>query len=147
MAPSRDWYVTYNVIFNWISAQYGVEGLDEYLLQITKRCFPELIQKIGETGLKGIRDYYVDVFNIDGTRFSMKEDEESLSFEIEDCVDYVVMAESDMTCARPCPYYCRHHEIMNSYFAELCECEFSMTHCNGRGQCGWVFRRKGRSNL
>ncbi|HHW31693.1 MAG TPA: hypothetical protein GXX20_08500 [Clostridiaceae bacterium] len=141
MAPSRDWYIAYNVIFNWFTAQYGVEGFDEYILEITKRCYPELIQKIKETGLEGIRDYYVDVFNTDGTTYSMKEDEESLTFEIEDCIDYQIMSESDMSCARPCLHYCRHHEIMNTYFAQLCNCEFSMAYCNGKGQCRWIFKR------
>ena len=144
MAASREWYVAYNVIFNWFAAQYGLEGFDEYIYEITMRCFHEVLEDITSRGLDAVRDYYIDVFENDGTKYSVDESEVELSFVISQCIEYVVMKGSSYSCAKPCPHYCRHHRIMNEIFAKQCGASFSMT-SDDNGRCEWHFWKEVRA--
>lgn len=139
MAPIKEWFGCYNIIFSWFEEKYGYKALEEYWQFIAASCFDETIEYFRKEGLKGINDYFESIFSADGGEVRSNLANGKLVFEIEKCPDYDFLQSSDNPHFKPIKHYCRHHEIINSILAKQSGHRFCMTECSNNGRCKWEF--------
>lgn len=143
MAPIKEWFGLYNVIFNWFEEKYGGKALEEYWRHIASSCYGEVEEDFREKGLKQIRDYFNAVFERDSGEYLSELKEDRLIYRVVKCPDYDFMNSSENPYFHPIKDYCRHHEVINSVLAEKAGYSFRMTGCSGQGQCTWEVEKCG----
>ena len=146
MAPIKEWFGLYNVIFGWFESKYGSKALEEYYRYLAENCFDDVIEKFRIHGLQGIKDYYEHTFDIDQGEYDSEMLEDEFLFTVKKCPDYQFMLSSENQYFKPMKNYCKHHEIINSVICENSGHCFRMLECDGKGECRWSFRRGGASN-
>ncbi len=139
MAPIKEWFGVYNVIFNWFENRHGYNALESYWRFLVDSCFENVIMKIKVEGLKGIEEYFENTFRIDEGEFRSQLEEDKLIFEVLKCPDYKFMKSSTNPNFVPNVHYCKHHEVMNHLLAEKSGYRFYMQECSMDGTCKWVF--------
>lgn len=142
MAPIKEWFGGYNVIFNWIEEKYGYDALEQYWRFIAESCFGDIKGISDGNELTGLKDYYECTFAKDDGEYVSEIIDGKLTFEIKKCPDYQFMLSSSNPYFKPIKNYCRHHEVINSVIAEKAGCSFCMTECNNNGACKWIFEKK-----
>lgn len=142
MAPIKEWFGIYSIIFDWFEERYGYDALVEYWKFIADSCFPETVKAFKDKGLEGIREYVEETFQKDGGRFLSKPGEGYFEFEVTECPDYAFFHSSGNRAFAPHEYYCKHHEVINSVLSEKSGFSFHMTECDNNGRCKWVFKEK-----
>ena len=140
MAPIREWFGVYNIIYRWFEQRYGKKALEEYWKYIAQNCFSEILNRFS-TGIVGVRDYLSETFDKDGGEYLSTIKGDSLIFEVTKCPDYDFMNSVFNINFKPIEDYCKHHEIFNSALAEKAGYSFCMAECNHKGQCKWVFEK------
>jgi len=142
MAPIKEWFGAYNIIYNWFEEKYGYSALEEYWRFIADNCFGDIVKKFSEEGLKGIKEYYEHTFDLDQGEYVSRLNEDSLTIRVEKCPDYDFMKSSDNPFFKPIKNYCKHHEIINSVIAQRSGYTFCMEECDSNGKCKWTFKKQ-----
>lgn len=142
MAPIREWFGTYNIMYKWFEQKHGVKALEEYWRFIAETCFNEVVDQFNRCGIEGISDYLSETFDKDGGQYISTIEKDSLIFEVTKCPDYDFMKSATNSKFKPIDDYCKHHEVINSVLAAKAGYSFCMTECNHNGQCKWVFEKK-----
>ena len=91
MAPIKEWFGAYNVIYNWFERNYGYSALEEYWKYIAQNCFEEVVEKFKNGGLNAIKDYYEHTFGLDEGECGTCLENGSLTIEVVKCPDYEFM--------------------------------------------------------
>jgi|LSQX01.1.fsa_nt_gb hypothetical protein len=143
MAPIKEWFGLYNVIYNWLEKNYGYNALEEYWEFMTENCFKGVAEKFKDDGLCAIKDYYEHTFSLDDGACSSCLEDEKLTIEVTKCPDYEFMKSSPNPHFVPIKSYCKHHEVMNRILAEKSGHTFCMRECDNKGHCIWIFTKKG----
>lgn len=139
MAPIKEWYGAYNVIFNWFEKNFGNEGLLKYWEYIGGSCYGEAIELFRREGLRGVKKYFEEEFLKEETAVCARLEENSLLIEIRECPAYRFMNESKNPYFVPREDYCRHDEVINGILSEKSGLKFTMLECDKRGGCRWLF--------
>ncbi|HOJ11703.1 MAG TPA: hypothetical protein PK733_14060 [Clostridiales bacterium] len=142
MAPIKEWFGLYNVIYNWFEKNYGYEALEEYWMFIAENCFEDVVEKFKDEGLDGIRGYYEHIFNLDEGECKTYLENGKLTIEVNKCPDYEFMKSSPNPHFVPIKSYCKHHEVMNNILADKSGHTFCMCQCDNNGHCKWMFTKK-----
>ncbi len=142
MAPIKEWFGAYNVIFRWFEKNYDKEALTEYWKFLAENCFQETVERFKKGGLDEIDNYFRETFEIDGGEYVSSFSENILLCEIKKCPDHDFMKSSDNPCFKPIEDYCGHHDIINSVIAQRAGFTFRMLECSGKGQCRWMFQKQ-----
>jgi hypothetical protein len=141
MAPIKEWFGGYNVIFNWFELNYGYSALEEYWKYIAQNCFEEVIEKFKNGGLTAIKDYYEYTFGLDEGECKTSLENGKLTIEVVKCPDYEFMKSSSNPNFIPIKNYCKHHEIINGVLAKESGHLFCMEECDSNGRCKWAFKK------
>ena len=91
MAPIKEWYGLYNVIFNWCEKNFGKEGLVKYWQHIGRTCYAEVIETFRREGLDGVKEYSEGEFTKEGVEITSSLEEEKLFIDIKNCPAYAFM--------------------------------------------------------
>ncbi len=142
MAPIKEWFGVYNVIYKWFEKNYGCEALEEYWRYIANTCFNNVIDKFKNEGLPGIKDYYEKTFKQDDGECITNLSNGKLTIEVVKCPDYDFLKSSPNPNFVPIANYCKHHDVINQILAEKSGCTFRMEECDNNGKCKWVFEKK-----
>lgn len=94
MAPIKEWFGLYNVVYNWIEKNYGYNALEEYWMFMTENCFEDVAETFKDGGLSAIKDYYEYTFNLDNGECRSCLEDEKLTIEVIKCPDYEFMKSS-----------------------------------------------------
>jgi len=143
MAPIKEWFGLYNVMYNWFEKKYGYKALNEYWSYITESCFDKVVEDFKKGGLESIKDYYEHTFRLDNGKCKAYLENEKLTIEVTKCPDYEFMKSSSNAHFVPIENYCKHHEVMNNILAEKSGHSFCMCECDNDGYCKWSFSKKG----
>lgn len=141
MAPIKEWFGAYNIIFNWFERKYGYDALEKYWCFIVKSCYNEVVEQFKSEGLEGIKRYFDQVFSTNGGECKSKMEDGRLVFEVKKCHDYEAMKMSYNPNFIPIYHYCRHHKAMNNLMAEKSGHAFRMMECDNNGTCKWAFEK------
>ncbi len=117
MAPIKEWYGAYNVIFNWFEKNFGKEGLVKYWQHIGRTCCAEVIETFKGEGLAGVKKYFEGEFSKEGAEITASLEGEKLFIDIKKCPAYEFMNESDNPYFTPRRDYCGHDEAVNTILA------------------------------
>ena len=145
MAPIKEWFGLYNVIFSWFEEKYGYQAMAEYWKYIGDNCFDDVVEKIKAGGLKGIQEYFEHTFDLDQGEYVSELQDDRLIFSVEKCPDYEFMKSSENPYFKPIGDYCKHHEVINSIISEKSGYSFCMEECDGAGKCKWVFKKSDKA--
>lgn len=140
MAPIKEWFGVYNVIYNWFEKKYGYSELENYWKYIADACYGENVEIFRKKGLKGIKEYFESVFMLDdGEIKCCLEDGRRMELQIVKCPDHEFFKSSENKYFKPIKSYCMHHAVINARLAEKSGYKFRMPECDCKGKCKWVF--------
>ncbi|NJD02893.1 MAG: hypothetical protein FIA99_09955 [Ruminiclostridium sp.] len=142
MAPIKEWFGVYNIIFNWFEEKYGSQALEEYWRHIAENCYQDVIELFKRNGLEGIKQYMEETISLDDGEYVSSLEDSKVTFKVKKCPDYRFLSSSSNPFFKPVKSYCKHHAVINSFIAEKSGFDFHMEECDDSGGCKWVFKKQ-----
>lgn len=141
MAPIREWYGGYTILYNWFEDRYGYEELQKYWKYIADEIYTELGEKFKEGGLLYIRDYFRDIIEEDEGSVEFKLSDDSLIVDIIECPDNKWQKFYDAGYSIGRENYYRSYEVIYSETAKKAGFEFKVLRYDPTGKLKFEFSK------
>ncbi|HHV81700.1 MAG: hypothetical protein KBI34_06735 [Dictyoglomi bacterium] len=135
----KDFHGAISCAFQFLDERYGIDVLDEFLEQVGKNCYRELIFKINQDGLLAIEEYWNRIFTLEDGEFKIDRDEDSITLELKRCPAISHLLEVGYPVYRD---FCRQTRMINSIIAKETGLEYTVESQQNKACCIQKFWRR-----
>lgn len=142
MAPIREWYGGYSIIYRWFEDKFGYEELENYWHYVAKEVYTELAEKFKNGGTSCIADYFKEIIEEDEGTAEITVSDDSVTVDIKECPDYIWQTYYDQGFSMPRDNYYKSYEIIYGDVAKMSGYDFEMLRFDTTGKLKFRFTKQ-----
>lgn len=142
MAPIREWYGGYSIIYRWFEDRFGYEELENYWHYVAKEVYAELAEKFKSGGVNYIAEYFREIIEEDEGKAEITVEGGSVTIDIQECPDYIWQTYYDQGFSMPRDNYYKSYEIIYGDVAKMSGYDFEMLRFDTTGKLKFRFTKQ-----
>jgi hypothetical protein len=139
MAPIREWYGLYSIMYNWIEDKYGYNDLVDYWKYIAGEIYTDVAENFKQGGFPYICDYFKKIIEIDEGVVEFELADNHITIDIKESPDYKWQKFFDAGFSMPRDHYFRVYEVIYGEVAKKAGLKFEMLRYDPTGKLKFAF--------
>lgn len=135
----KDFHGAFSYGIQFILQNYGMDGLRAYLEKLADSVYAPLVKALSVEGLPALRDHWERVFTVEGAKFALREEGETLVLDVHECPAIAHMKKRGYTID---PNFCEHTRILNEAICTRAGFKSSVEYDQEAGRCVQRFWRE-----
>lgn len=137
---NHDWDFLWSITFQFLYENFGEKGLLKYYKHLAGSSYYEkVIINIKEKGLKGVKKYWEESSNGEGTKYMDDLTDNKYILKVNSCSAYKYFQEENLDTFNK---YCDYCKVINEEIARKSNIKYRLLNCDHKGSCGHIFFKK-----
>ena len=128
----KDFHGALSYGIQFVEAQYGREGLEDFLARLAGSVYRPLVEGLRTRGLDALREHWQSIFELEGGEFAIAMEEATLVLTVHRCPAVCHMREHHYAIA---DHFCEHTRIVNDAVCRAAGYAASVEYDQDAGRC------------
>lgn len=128
----KDFHGALSYGIQFLVERHGLDGLRRYLNGLADSVYAPLVKQLRAEGLPALRRHWQEIFTLEGGRFDLHDEGDTLVLEVHECPAITHMKKHGYAIA---PHFCEHTRLLNEAICSRAGYACSVDYDQEAGRC------------
>jgi len=134
----KDFHGALSYAFEFLEAQYGEDGLRDFLTRLADTVYAPVVRDLRDRGLPALEDHWRRIMDLEGADYTLAMEGDTLVLDVFRCPAVSHMRTHDY---RVSEHFCEHTRIVNDAICGRAGYQATVEYDQEKGRCVQRFRK------